>query len=263
MKALIVDDDRVLADVLAFTLRREGFQVIQAQDGEAALKRWAEEQPDLIVLDVNMPRLNGFEVCHRIREQERGAGQGASGLGASGLAFTPIILLTVRGEEDDIVHGLELGADDYITKPFSPRQLVARVQAVLRRTGRQGTGVAATADSVGIRRVGRLALDLYRREVRVNAGEPVPLTPLESRLLDYFMLNAGHVLTIEAIIGHVWGPEGADRDMLRQLVHRLRVKLALLSAKPIEPSTAPYTPEIETVPGLGYGLLVPPESSIE
>ena len=120
MKALIVDDDRVLADVLAFTLRREGFQVIQAYDGEAALERWAEEQPDLIVLDVNMPRLDGFAVCRRIREQ----------------ADTPIILLTVRGEEDDIVHGLKLGADDYITKPFSPRQLVARAQAVLRRAGR-------------------------------------------------------------------------------------------------------------------------------
>ena len=104
MKVLIVDDDRVLADVLAFTMRRAGFEVIKAFDGEAALLRWAEEQPDLIVLDVNLPKLDGFAVCRRIREQ----------------ADIPIVLLTVRQEEDDIVYGLELGADDYITKPFSP-----------------------------------------------------------------------------------------------------------------------------------------------
>jgi DNA-binding response OmpR family regulator len=104
MKALIVDDDRVLTDVLAFTLRREGFEIVLAHDGESALRRFAEETPDLVLLDVNMPRLDGFAVCRRIRQQ----------------SDTPIILLTVRGEEDDIVRGLELGADDYMTKPFSP-----------------------------------------------------------------------------------------------------------------------------------------------
>ena len=119
MKALIVDDDRVLADILAFTLRREGFEVVQAFDGEAALERWQAERPDIVVLDVNLPRIDGFAVCRRIRE----------------LSDTPIVLLTVRNEEDDIVRGLELGADDYITKPFSPRQLVARALAVLRRAG--------------------------------------------------------------------------------------------------------------------------------
>ncbi len=236
MKALVVDDDRVLADVLAFTLRREGFQVSQAYDGEAALKLWAEEQPDLIVLDVNMPRLDGFAVCRRIREQ----------------ADTPIILLTVRGEEDDIVHGLKLGADDYITKPFSPRQLVARAHAVLRRAG--GSVVP------GIRQAGDLTLDPSRRELHIGGGEAVPLTPLESRLLDYLMLNAGHVLTAEAIITHVWGPEGGDRDMLRQLVHRLRSKIT----KACGPGTGEpkiSTPvSIETVPGLGYGLTLSPFS---
>ena len=116
MKALVVDDDRVLADVLAFTLRREGFDVIQAYDGSAALQRWSEAQPDLIVLDVNLPKIDGFTVCRRIREQ----------------TDTPILLLTVRGEEDDIVRGLDLGADDYIVKPFSPRQLVARAKAIMR-----------------------------------------------------------------------------------------------------------------------------------
>jgi len=236
MKALIVDDDRVLADVLAFTLRREGFEVVQAFDGEMALQRWQEERPDLVVLDVNLPRLDGFAVCRRIRE----------------LSDTPILLLTVRNNEDDIVHGLELGADDYITKPFSPRQLVARALAVLRRAQRAPAPV--------VRQAGELALDSSRREVRFAGGEPVSLAPLESRLLEYLMLNAGHVVTMEAIIDHVWGPEGGDRDMLRQLVRRLRQKLALCggaSNAPLAGAGAGTQPYVETVPGLGYGLVIP------
>jgi DNA-binding response OmpR family regulator len=239
MKALIVDDDRVLADVLAFTLRREGFEVLQAHDGEAALQRWTEEQPDLIVLDVNMPKLDGFAVCQHIREQ----------------ANTPIILLTVRGEEDDIVHGLELGADDYITKPFSPRQLVARAHAVLRRAG-----LAATPS---IRRAGDLTLDPSRRELRKGHRQPASLTPLENRFLDYLMLNAGHVLTAEAIIDHVWGPEGGDRDMLRQLVRRLRVKIATAYGVDTQEPAPTHLVHIETVPGLGYGLVIPPSSELD
>lgn len=233
MKALVVDDDRVLADVVAFTLRREGFQVFKAFDGQAALQSWAEEQPDLIVLDVNLPKLDGFAVCRRIREE----------------ADTPILLLTVRDEEDDIVHGLELGADDYITKPFSPRQLVARAQAVLRRAGKSPTPA--------ISQVGDLTLDSSRRELRLGQKGPVPLTPLEDRLLNYLMLNVGHVLTAEAIIEHVWGPEGGDRDMLRQLIHRLRHKIA--QAYGTGPDEADHTPPvyIETVPGMGYGLIIP------
>jgi DNA-binding response OmpR family regulator len=238
MKALVVDDDRVLADVVAFTLRREGFEIVMAYDGDSALQRWSNENPDLVVLDVNLPKLDGFAVCRRIREQ----------------SDTPIILLTVRGEEDDVVRGLELGADDYITKPFSPRQLVARTQAVMRRAGKS----AAPA----IRRVGDLTLELSRRELRVvaneqegqPAGEPVALTALESRLLDYFMLNAGHVVTAEAIIDHVWGAGGADRDMLRQLVRRLRGKIA--QVRHSEADTPAQPPYIETVPGLGYGLTI-------
>jgi DNA-binding response OmpR family regulator len=233
MKALIVDDDRVLADVVAFTLRREGFQIVQAYDGEAALQHWIEEQPDLIVLDVNLPKLDGFAVCRRIREQ----------------ADTPILLLTVRGEEDDIVYGLELGADDYITKPFSPRQLVARAQAVLRRAGK--------TPAPAIRQVGELTLDPSRRVICVGGGETVSLTPLESRLLDYLVLNTGHVLTTEAIIDHVWGPEGGDRDMLRQLVRRLRLKIAQACGTGADEPDVTGSVYIETVPGLGYGLVVP------
>jgi DNA-binding response OmpR family regulator len=226
MKALVVDDDRVLADLVAFSLRREGFEVILAHDGEAALRRWAEEQPDLIVLDLNMPKLDGFAVCQQIREQ----------------ADTPIILLTVRGEEDDIVRGLKLGADDYMVKPFSPRQLIARAQAILRRAGQTPTPA--------IRQVGELTLDPSRRELRLGQWEAVSLTPLENRLLDYLMINAGQILTIESLINHVWGSEGGDRDMLRQLVRRLRGKIAQASATP-DPIY------IETVAGLGYGLINP------
>ncbi|MCB0193350.1 MAG: response regulator transcription factor [Anaerolineae bacterium] len=228
MKVLVVDDDRVLADVVAFTLRREGFDVIQAHDGQMALQRWRDAQPDLVVLDVNLPKIDGFTVCRQIREQ----------------SDTPVLLLTVRDTEDDIVHGLGLGADDYITKPFSPRQLVARAQAVLRRTGK--------ATMPATRQVGPVSLDPSRREVRIGQSEPVLLTPLESQLLDYLMLNAGQVLTTEAIITHVWGPAGGDRDMLRQLVRRLRSKIEPDPANPIY---------IETVSGLGYGFVKPPAGS--
>lgn len=221
MKALVVDDDRVLADLVAFTLRHEGFQIRLAFDGESALRAWESEAPDLIVLDVNLPKMDGFEVCRRIRQESN----------------TPIIMLTVLGEEDDVVRGLQIGADDYIEKPFSPRQLVARVHAVLRRAG--------MAQMTAVNETGSLKLSRNRREVTFADGRTVPLTPLEVRLLDYLMLNAGHVLSIEVIIAHVWGPEGADRDMVRQLVHRLRAKIEPDPANPMY---------IETVPGLGYGF---------
>jgi DNA-binding response OmpR family regulator len=225
MIALVVDDDRVLADLIAFTLRRNGFQVVLAHDGAAALRRWRETRPAIVILDVNLPQMDGFAVCQAIRAE----------------ADTPIILLTVREEEDDIVHGLGVGADDYIVKPFSPRQLVARVQAALRRTGR--------GEQTAVRQVGPLTLDINRREVRVGDGEPTGLTPLENRLLDYLMLNAGHILTVEDIINHVWGAEGGDRDALRQLVRRLRSKIEPDPTHPIY---------IETVAGLGYGLVKEP-----
>jgi DNA-binding response OmpR family regulator len=223
MKILVVDDDRVLADVVAFTLRREGFEVLQAYDGTAGLQRWIDEKPDLIILDVNMPQVDGFEVCRRVRLEGN----------------TPIILLTVRGEEDDIVVGLEIGADDYIVKPFSPRQLVARVKAILRRAGQQLPQAEL--------QVGDLRLLPGKREVFLSPdSEPIPLTPLENHLLECLMINAGRVLTFDMIIDHVWGPAGADRDMLRQLVHRLRAKVEGDPSKPVY---------IQTVPGLGYGFV--------
>jgi DNA-binding response OmpR family regulator len=227
MKALVVDDDILLADLIAFSLRKEGFQVIQAQDGEGALQRWADEKPDIVILDVNLPRTvpstDGFTVLRRIREK----------------SDTPVILLTVRGEEDDIVHGLKLGADDYIVKPFSPRQFIARVEAVLRRSQRGPEASPLQA--------GALELDPERREARIQDGIPIPLTDLENRLLEYMILHAGHILTIQNLIDYVWGPGGGDRVMLRQLVRRLRAKIEPDASQPVF---------IETVPGKGYGVKV-------
>ncbi len=223
MKALIVDDDLVLADVLAFTLRREGFEVFLAYDGVMALERWELEMPDIVILDVNLPRMDGFSVCREIRQ----------------LGNTPILLLTVRTDEDDIVTGLQAGADDYMVKPFSPRQLVARVHAILRRTLKMSPAPFMTS--------GELHLDLSQRLLTVGEGMPILLTILETRLLEYLMIHTEQILAMDGIIDYVWGPGGGDRDMLRQLVRRLRAK--------IEPDPAHPT-LITTVPGQGYGLLL-------
>lgn len=222
MKILVVDDDRVLADVITFMLHKEGYEVIQAYDGATGLERWEKDDPDLLILDVNMPKVDGFEVCRRIRSQ----------------SDTPVLMLTVKGEEDDILSGFEIGVDDYIVKPFSPSQLVARVKAILRRS----RGKLAPPEI----EVGNLKLHPRKRQVWVGEEqEPIPLTHLENRLLEYLMINAGQVLTIDMIIDNVWGPSGADRDMLRQLVHRLRSKIEPDAANPVY---------VRTVPGLGYGI---------
>jgi DNA-binding response OmpR family regulator len=222
MKALIVDDDRVLSDVLAFTLRREGFEILQAYDGKDALRCWENEQPDLIVLGVNLPVMDGFTVCKQIRAQ----------------ADTPIILLTVRGEEDDIVNGLKIGADDYIIKPFSPRQLVARAQAVLRRAHQPVQAQKFIFKD--------LQFDPDLREVAIGSQAPIQLTSLENRLLAYLMMHTGRILSMDAIIDYVWGIHGGDRDMLRQLVRRLRLKIEADASNPTY---------LKTIAGLGYGFV--------
>lgn len=228
MKILVVDDDRVVADLVAFTLRRAGYEAILASDAVSTLRRWAEDRPDLIVLDINLPGTaqlkDGFAICQHIRSQ----------------SDVPIILLTVRGEENDIVHGLEAGADDYVLKPFSPRQLVARVQAVLRRgRGTDGSHPSAKLSIDGLNFNPRL------REVSLTDGTTKSLTSLESRLLEHLMLNAGHILTTDDLISDVWGASGGNSEMLRQLVRRLRAKIE-------KDSTKPYY--IQNLPGLGYAF---------
>lgn len=228
MKILVVDDDKVVADLIAFTVRRSGYEAIMASDAASALRRWADDQPDLIILDINLPGTskleNGFALCKHIRSS----------------SDVPIILLTVRGEENDIVHGLEAGADDYVLKPFSPRQLTARVQAVLRR-GRATDNLPSSA---------RLSMDglVFNprlREVLLSSGETKNLTSLESRLLESLMLNVGNILTADELISDVWGSGGGSSEMLRQLVRRLRAKIE-------DDPTKPHY--IQNLPGLGYAF---------
>lgn len=221
MKALLVEDDLALSDVIAFTLRRAGFDVVTAYDGQAGLVAWELEIPDLVILDLNLPRLDGLTVCRRIRAQ----------------ADTPIIMLTVHGSDDAVVAGLEIGADDYIVKPFSPTQLVARARAVLRRAG-----VPAMPS---VLEAGGLTLDRTRSEVQRAGQPPIRLTPLETRLLETLMINPGRVVSTDTVIRAVWGAEGADRTMLKQLVYRLRAKI---EPDPTHPTL------IETIPGIGYAL---------
>lgn len=220
MKVLIVEDDLALADVVTFTLRREGYDVIARHDGLSGFEAWATERPALVILDLNLPKMDGMAVCQRIRSE----------------ASTPIIILSVRGEDDDVVRGLELGADDYIAKPFSPRQLVARVQAVLRRAG-----VSATSGSLVLEEI---TLETTRLEVRFGDRPPIQLTVLECRLLEALMINSGHVLPAETLISSIWGPVGGDRAMLKQLVYRLRKKI----------ESEPTQAHLDTIPGVGYAF---------
>ncbi|MFO7684336.1 MAG: response regulator transcription factor [Chloroflexota bacterium] len=221
MKILIVEDDLSLSEVLAFTLRRAGYEVIPAHDGMAALQLWEAEKPGLVVLDLNLPKLDGLAVCRQIRSQSQ----------------TPIIILSVRSGDAEVVQGLELGADDYIVKPFSPNQLVARIRAVARRAG--------VADATSVLELAGFAFDRSRNEVQRQGDEPIRLTPLEAKLLQTLILHAGQVLTSESLITAVWGTEGGDKMMLKQLVYRLRTK--------IDPDDA-VSSLIETVPGIGYSF---------
>src|SRR3989441_183237 len=167
VKILVVDDDLELLRLIAFALRQSGYLVVEAQDGPSGVEAFGSERPDLAILDVNLPRFSGLEILKKIR--------------ATGSA-TPVMLLTVRSAEEDQVQGLDLGADDYLTKPFSPRTLLARVRALLRRAGLERPG---TLDS------GDLSLDVEKQAVRVRGGGAVRLTNLETRLLQLLLANGG------------------------------------------------------------------------
>ena len=221
MRILVVDDDLELLGLIGFALRQAGYLVLEASDGRAALATFAREQPDLVILDVNLPELSGFEVCRQIRAE----------------AATPVMLLTVRSSEEDQVRGLDGGADDYLTKPFSPRTLLARVRALLRR---------AEIDRPAPLSAGDLTIDVERQAVGVRGGPPIRLTSLEFRLLQYLLANAGHTIPADRLTTHVWGYRGlGDKQLLKQLVHRLRQKI---EQNPAEPQY------IVTIAGVGYLL---------
>lgn len=223
MKILCADDDQDLLALIAFALSQAGYLVVRAGDGPSALRAFETEAPDLLILDINMPGASGFQVCEAVRAKSR----------------VPVMMLTARGEEEDLVRALELGADDYLTKPFSPRTLLARVKALLRRAGMENSAPLAA---------GRIKLDVEEHTVQVGAGTPVRLTKLELRLLQMLVANAGHTVSSDRLLMQVWGHKGSgDRQLLKQLVHRLRHKIEL----------DPATPQmLQTAPGAGYKLVV-------
>src|SRR6266849_3719430 len=187
-RILVVDDEPRMIRFIRLNLEHDGFEVVDAADGLAALKQVRDTLPDLVLLDVAMPELDGFETLRLLRE----------------ISSVPIIMLTARGEEDDRVRGLELGADDYVTKPFSPRELVSRVKAVLRRTeGASGSmhGLIVVDD--------RLKIDFDRREIWLE-GKLVKLRPTEYRLLYHLVQNAGWVVSHDQLLAKVWGYEYRD-----------------------------------------------------
>ena len=221
MKLLVVDDDPELLPLVAFALRQGGYLVVEAASGEAALAAFEAEQPNLVVLDVNLPGIDGFEVCRRVRATSK----------------VPILMLTVRADEEDVVKGLDLGADDYLGKPFSPRTLLARVRALLRRGGQETPRPVSRGD---------LQLDEERHTLRVGERPEIVLAPLELRLVHFLLANAGRTVAPERLLRHLWGGSvTADREHLKQLVYRLRQK--------VEPD--PAAPRyLLTDPGAGYRL---------
>jgi DNA-binding response OmpR family regulator len=205
MKALIIDDDRDLLDVMTYAFRREGYEVTGATDGLQALDRLRSDEPDIVVLDVRLPRLNGFEVCRRIRH----------------LSEVPIIMVTARSEEHDVLRGLQLGADDYVTKPFSLKQLAARMETVLRRC--RTDPYRRAMSSV---RAGELELSLQSYEV-TRGDLSVQLTPLEFRILYMLAMNEGQIIPYARLVDYAWGYEGGDANLLKTHICHIRQKLQL------------------------------------
>ena len=224
-KILVVEDEKNIVDILVFNLRREGYGTLEAYDGVTGLQLALDQDPDLILLDLMLPRLDGFEVCRRLREQGRA---------------TPVIMLTAREEETDKVLGLELGADDYITKPFSMRELLARVKANIRRS--------AMAPSVLSHKLelGRITVDEQAMTVSKD-GAPLDLSQREYELVHTLATHRGQVLSREALMEHVWNYEGYVGDVraVDVAIRRLREKI---EDDPADPKF------ILTRRGLGYAF---------
>lgn len=221
---LVVDDEQSYRDALSVALEGEGFAVVTAADGVEALEVFDAVNPALVLLDVMLPNVSGIDVCREIRLRSR----------------VPIIMVTARTGEIDAVVGLEIGADDYVTKPFRLRELVARVRAALRRTPAAAAPEAELSDLI---EVGDVCVDIARHEVFVR-GEPVPLPLKEFELLELLLVNAGRVLTRDLIIDRVWGPNYyGDTKTLDVHIKRIRAKV---EADPANPS------RIVTVRGVGY-----------
>lgn len=221
-RILVVDDELNIIKFLRSNLEAGGFEVIAAMDGSLAINTFEKELPDLVILDIMMPKIDGFEVCRRLREWTQ----------------TPIIMLSARGDEGDKIKCLDLGADDYITKPFGAGELIARVNAVLRRSEVVGNQPARPSFTRG-----DLMINFAQRQVTV-AGNEIRLTPTEYNLLQEFVLNAGKVLTHTYLLNKVWGPEYRDEtEYLHVFARRLRLKLEH------DPAAPRY---LMTVPGVGY-----------
>lgn len=221
-KILVVEDEESFRDALAFVLSKEGFEVKLVQDGQAAVDTFEKEGADLILLDLMLPGINGLEVCKNIRAKSN----------------VPIIMVTAKNEEVDKVIGLELGADDYVTKPFSSRELVARIRAVLRR----GNDVDVASD-YGVLEVGPVRIDIDRHSVSVR-GEAISLPLKEFDLLELLVRNSGRVLTRGQLIDRVWGNNYVgDTKTLDVHIKRLRAKIEKDPAEPVH---------LLTVRGLGY-----------
>jgi len=220
-KILIVEDDAEMLDLTSYVLRRERFVVIEASDGAQALRRWRADRPDIVVLDLGLPNLDGFEVLRRIRENDQ----------------TPVLVLTGRRDAQVLLRAFNLGTDDFLAKPFEYRELAARIRAILRRTA------AGTREETEPRvQLGQLSLDPETYEVHWRDAY-VRLTPTEFRILYLLATNAGHVVPASRLYTYVWGSEGGDANALRSHMSHLRRKL---EAGGETPGT------IESVPAVGY-----------
>ncbi len=225
LRILVVDDEARIRRMVRMNLELEGFEVIEAADGFQALDRVREDLPNLVIMDVAMPQMDGFETLHLLRE----------------ISSAPVIMLTVKAEVSDRIHGLDLGADDYVTKPFDPQELMSRIRAVLRRTEERGLSAQEL-----VRVDDRLSIDLERREVIV-AGQRSRLRPTEYRLLYHLVQNAGRIVPRETLMARVWGPEYRDEHQL------LRVYITYLRQK-IEPDPA-HPRYIMNERGVGYSFV--------